>query len=142
MHDNVFGELTYNNGWERILQCSFWNVTKVKIKISAYETEEPNENQRKSYARLCDNIQEISEKSYKKLKGYLQLISEEILPYCGLKQMPENICEIISVNHLIFMESGNFAIMCDTKWDDHGVAVLCTENEMMAGPQDIVWMEE
>ena len=57
-------------------------------------------------------------------------------------QMPDDIRKIVSINHILFMESGDFAVICDAVWDDHGVAVLCTETKMIAGPQDIVWMNE
>ena len=76
------------------------------------------------------------------MKDYLQIISEDIIAYLNMNQFPDDIKEIVKVNHILFMESGNFAIMCDAKWDDHGVAVLCTETEVIAGPQDIVWMNE
>lgn len=56
--------------------------------------------------------------------------------------MPDDIRKIVSINHILFMESGDFAVICDAVWDDHGVAVLCTETKMIAGPQDIVWMNE
>ena len=142
MNDKVFGELVFNNGWEKELKCNFGNQKIVKIRISSYENEEPNNKQREAYVHFVEDTEQISKISYKKLEDYIKIISEDIIAYLELKELPMDINEIVSVNHILFMESGNFAIMCDAKWDDHGVAVLFTEKDVIAGPQDIVWMNE
>lgn len=142
MNDKVFGELTFNNGWERELVCDFWKQTKVKIRVSAYENEEPNEMQKNAFNRFVEDKEDISRLTFEKLEKYLSVIADDIVAYAGLSEMPKDIMEIVSINHILFMESGNFAIICDATWDDHGVAVLCTETEIIAGPQDIVWIYE
>ena len=142
MKDKVFGDLVFNNGWEKELECDFWEQKIIKIRVSAYENEEPNDEQRDAYVRFTEDMKQISRISLKKLEEYLQIISDDILVYLDMSEMPGDIKKIVSINHILFMESGNFAIMCDAKWDDHGVAVLCTETEVIAGPQDIVWMYE
>ncbi len=142
MNDKVFGELVFNNGWEKDLECDFWEQKVVKIRVSAYENEEPNDDQRDSYSRFIEDMKQISRISFKKLEEYLQAIAEDIIAYSDLIEMPEDMKEIVNINHILFMESGNFAVICDAQWDDHGVAVLCTETEVIAGPQDIVWMNE
>ena len=142
MKDKVFGDLVFNNGWEKELECDFWEQKIIKIRVSAYENEEPNDEQREAYVRFTEDMKQISRISLKKLEEYLQLISDDILVYLDMSEMPGDIKKIVCINHILFMESGNFAIMCDAKWDDHGVAVLCTETEVIAGPQDIVWMYE
>lgn len=35
MNDKVFGELVFNNGWEKKLDCDFWGQESVKIRVSA-----------------------------------------------------------------------------------------------------------
>lgn len=142
MKDKVFGDLVFNNGWEKELKCDFWEQKIIKIRVSAYENEEPNDEQRDAYVRFTEDMKQISRISLKKLEEYLQIISDDILVYLDMSEMPGDIKKIVSINHILFMESGNFAVMCDAKWDDHGVAVLCTETEVIAGPQDIVWMYE
>lgn len=142
MQDKVFGEMIYNNGWEKNVVCDFWNLKQVRIVVSAYQNEAPNDNQRDAYNRFIEDCEQISRMSYKKMKEYMAVIKEDILPYCGLKDFPDDICELISINHILFLESGTFAIICDSKWDDHGVTVLCTETKIFAGPQDIIWMYE
>ena len=52
MNDKVFGELVFNNGWEKKLDCDFWGQESVKIRVSAYKDEEPNDNQRDAYSRF------------------------------------------------------------------------------------------
>lgn len=142
MQDNVFGELEYNNGWTKVLSCDFWNQhLDLKIVVSAYENEKPNEEQQNSYKRLIEDMTQISNISYKKIRNYMEIIKDDILPYCDYESIPEDISKIVSISQLLFLESGSFAILCNSEWDDHGVAVLCTETEMIAGPQDIVWME-
>ena len=37
MNDKVFGELVFNNGWEKKLDCDFWGQESVKIRVSAYK---------------------------------------------------------------------------------------------------------
>lgn len=142
MLDSVFGELTYKNGWEKIDVCNFWNTDQLKIVVSAYQNEKPNENQKDAYSRFKSECKHISRKSYIKMKEYMEVIKEDILPYCGMETLPEDICELVSINHILFLESGVFAIICDSKWDNHGVTVLCTKTEMIAGPQDIIWLQE
>lgn len=95
MLDKVFGELNYKNGWERVCQLDFWNKKEIKIVISAYETEEPNAEQRDSFCRLIDDTERIARMSYKKMYDYLSAISEDIVLYCGMKEFPEDIFEII-----------------------------------------------
>ncbi len=142
MKDDVFGELNYHNGWEKELVCEFWNAGSVMIKISAYENEMPNQNQKDAYRWFLNDLNLISRMSRRKMEEYLSAIAEDILPYCKIHSMPDDICSLVTVNHILFMESGNFAVMCDAEWDDHGAAVLCMETKMTAGPQDIVWMYE
>lgn len=142
MNDKVFGELVFNNCWEKKLDCDFWGQESVKIRVSAYKDEEPNDNQRDAYSRFKEDIKQISRMSFKKMEEYLQIISDDIIAYLDFDQMPDDIRKIVSINHILFMESGDFAVICDAVWDDHGVAVLCTETKMIAGPQDIVWMNE
>lgn len=110
--------------------------------VSAYQNEESNDAQRDSYCRLIEDCGQIFRMSYRKMKEYMTVIEEDILPYCNLDTLPQDICELVSVNHILFLESGSFAIICDSKWDSHGVAILCTETDMIAGPQDIIWMNE
>ena len=60
MNDKVFGELVFNNGWEKKLDCDFWGQESVKIRVSAYKDEEPNDNQRDAYSRFKEDIKQIS----------------------------------------------------------------------------------
>ena len=59
MNDKVFGELVFNNGWEKKLDCDFWGQESVKIRVSAYKDEEPNDNQRDAYSRFKEDIKQI-----------------------------------------------------------------------------------
>ena len=36
MNDKVFGELVFNNGWEKKLDCDFWGQESVKIRRNLF----------------------------------------------------------------------------------------------------------
>ncbi|MCH5193410.1 MAG: hypothetical protein J1F11_05560 [Oscillospiraceae bacterium] len=142
MKDKVFGELIYDGGWAKEEMLSLWGKTdNIKIIVSAYEDEKPNEEQQDAYKRLKSDLNEISKLSLKKLKKYMTDIEDDITVYCNISSIPEDVFELVTIDNILFMESGSFAIICDAKWDSHGVAVLCKEFEVEAGPQDIVWLE-
>ena len=97
MNDKVFGNLIFNNGWEKILECEFWNTKSVKIKISAYENEEPNDNQREAYIRFVEDINQISRISLRKMKDYLQKIRQ----WLHMSAVPDlKVCRFNGRKHL------------------------------------------
>lgn len=143
MTDKVFGELTYSGGWCKKETLSLWGKDiEVKIVVSAYENEEPNEAQQDAYSRLKTDLSEISKITLKKLNKYMKDIEEDITLYGSIQDIPESVFDVLTVNEILFMENGIFGIMCGTKWDSHGVAVVCKECEIEVGPQDIIWSEE
>lgn len=143
MDDKIFGKLVYNGGWTKREKIKFWGKENdIKIVISAYENEEPNSAQRDSYVRLKADLDEISNISLKKLKKYMKDIEGDIIAYANVTEIPKNVFDIVDISEILFMENGSFGIMCNAKWDSHGIAVLCKECEVEVGPQDIVWMEE
>lgn len=117
MNDKVFGELVFNNGWEKKLDCDFWGQESVKIRVSAYKDEEPNDNQRDAYSRFKEDIKQISRMSFKKMEEYLQIISDDIIAYLDFDQMPDDIRKIVSIiifclwNRVILQL---FAMLCGT----------------------------
>ena len=142
MIDNIFGELIYCGGWTKIEKINLWNQENdIKLVVSAYENEEPNEAQRDAYKRLKKDLEEISKFTLKKLRNYMNGIQSDILAYANVPVIPDDIFELVSISEIIFIENGSFGIMCKTKWDSHGVAVLCRECEVEVGPQDIVWLD-
>lgn len=141
MTDKVFGELYYQGGWCKNQEIEFWGKKcDIKIVVSAYKDEAPNEEQQKAYSWFLNNLKDISEKSLEKMKEYLKTIREEIILYGNVPSVPEDVFEILSISQILFMETGSVAVLCSACWDDHGTAALCTEREITAGPQDIVWM--
>lgn len=142
MKDKIFGELSYDGGWTKKESLKLWGKeNEIKIVVSAYENEKPNGAQQDAYTRLKTDLDEISKITLNKLKKYMQAIEEDIIAYADLKEIPEDVFKLVSIAEILFMESGSFGIMCKTKWDSHGIAVLCKECEIEVGPQDIVWME-
>ncbi len=143
MKDAVMGELIYDGGWAKTESLTLWGRQQnIKIVVSAYENEKPNEEQKAAYTRLISELDEISEKSLKELKKYMGEIHEDIKVYCGISALPEDIYELISIDNILLLESGSFAVLCKAKWDSHGIAVLCQGEAVEVGPQDIVWMYE
>lgn len=141
MLDNVLGELTYQGGWCKKEAVRFWDKEiEVKIKFSSYENEQVNSAQIVSYKYFKEDLESISKMSLKKLKEYIECIEDDVLLYGELEVIPEDIFELVKITQVLFLEKGAFAILCNAVWDDHGVAVLCTEEEMLVGPQDIVWL--
>lgn len=140
MKDNVLGELVYNGGWCKEEMMQFWNADlEIRIVFSAYENEQVNSSQMASYKYFKEDIESISRLSMKKLQDYIECIEEDILAYGEINVIPEDIFKLVRITQILFLENGAFAILCNAIWDEHGVAVLCTEDEMVAGPQNIVW---
>lgn len=114
----------------------------IKIIVSAYENEKPNISQQNAYQKLMTKSDEISKVTLEKLKEYMQENSYDICAYANVDKIPDDVFELVAVTEILFMESGSFGIMCNAKWDSHGIAILCKENDVEVGPQDIVWLEE
>jgi hypothetical protein len=142
MIDNVFGELIYKGGWSKEDSISFWGKDiNVRVIVSAYETETPNEAQQHSYSYLKENLQLLSEKTLKALKDYMEVIEDDIKAYTNIDKLPSDVNELVEINEIMFTESGSIGILCNTKWDSHGIAVLCKNDEITVGEQDIVWFD-
>ena len=143
MNDKVFGELMYDGGWTKYETIKLWGKElKVRIVVSAYENENPNEAQREAYKNFEKNQEEISRISLSKLYDYIKNIEEDIKAYVGIDALPKDIYKLLSISNILFMENGEFAFMCKAKWDSHGVAILFGNDEVQVGPQDIVWFDE
>lgn len=143
MNDSVFGNLVYDGGWSKRETLNIWGrAVEVKIVVSAYPDEEPNSEQREAYEYLRSDLELISKATLKKLKQYMQAIEKDILAYGQLEALPSDVFELVSIREIMFLESGSFCIICQAKWDNHGVAVLCQEDSIKVGPEDILWLEE
>lgn len=143
MVDKCFGEMHYDGGWVKNDKLSLWGKeVEAKIVVSAYENEMPNAAQQDAYERLMSDTDSISKITLRKLKEYMKIIESDIVVYCEIKEIPEDVFELVSIDNILFTESGSLGIMCKAKWDSHGIAVLCKECEVEVGPQDIVWMDE
>lgn len=143
MNDIIFGEMTYNGGWSKSERLTLWGKEiNVKIVVSAYENEKPNAAQQNAYKRLMTQSAEISKVTLEKLKEYMQENSYDICAYANVDKISDDVFELVAVSEILFMESGSFGVMCNAKWDSHGIAILCKENDVEVGPQDIVWLEE
>ncbi|MBQ8614888.1 MAG: hypothetical protein IJ416_11785 [Ruminiclostridium sp.] len=142
MENKVFGTLNYDGGWCKKEIITFWKKDcEVKINVSAYENEEPNKEQMDSYIKFKNEIDKFSEVTLKKLKEYMSEIEDDIKVYCNIPRISENIFDYVTIKEILFIENGSFGIMCDCKWDSHGIAVLCTKTSVEVGMQDIVWLE-
>ena len=61
MEDKVFGTLTFNVGWTKKCNIVWWNKEiSVDIRVSCYQTEEPNEKQQEAYMAFNTNIKSLS----------------------------------------------------------------------------------
>lgn len=142
MEDIVCGELYYSNGWCKDITINFWNNTwNTKLVISAYEDETPNSEQQDSYSRFFEYMEDISKLSLRKLKEYLLQIKEDIMIRLGIPDFPKDITQLLDIQQILFLESGTFAIICSTTWDEHGIAIICRETEIEVCPEDMVWFE-
>ena len=140
MKDKVFGDLSYDGGWCKNENIFLWGKENIiKIVVSAYEDEIPNSKQQNSYIFLKNNIIGISDVSLLKVKEYMDAIKEDIIEYANVDSIPDDIFDLVSINEILFLDNGSFGIMCNTKWDTHGMAVLINGNSIEVGPQDIVW---
>ncbi len=142
MTDSVFGEMIYKGGWFKEDTLRFWGKKiSVKIVVSAYETETPNREQQQAYLRLKDETNVISEESLSALRAYIMTIQEDIKAYTNITEIPDDVNELVSINEILLTEKGSIGIICNTKWDSHGIAVLCKGEEISVGTPDIVWFD-
>lgn len=133
MEDNIFGTMTFKRGWTKQEKLLFWGEeSDVKIRISCYPGEEPNDNQKKAYESFISNIQEISEDSLVKLAMFVSKDPEAGLP-SNLESAVSELPGHLHIFEILFFKDGSYAIICDCNWTEDGVSVLIKDGRVEVG---------
>lgn len=130
LEDKVFGSLKFDVGWVKYIDLNIkGKIYNVKLRVSAYEDEVPNDLQQSAYINFFKNYGDIINKGESALKDYLEK--------CGLKYA--DVVDKIIFKEILFIENGVVAIVMDAEWDGNGLVIVINGNEVIAGPQDIAW---
>jgi hypothetical protein len=141
LEDYKLDNMTFNRGWVKKESLVFWGKTiSFEIIMSARVNEKINDKQRESYTWFKNNIENISLESKEKVKEYIIGTKDEILPYLGVKDLPENTSDIVHPKSVLFLKNGIWGILCDCDWDEeNGIVIFFNENkEMIISPEDIL----
>lgn len=136
MEDKIFGAMTFKRGWTKQEKLLFWGAERdLKIRISCYPGEEPNDNQKKAYESFVNNIQDVSEVSLVKLAMFLSKDSESGLS-ANLENAVSELPKILKIFEILFFKDGSYAIICDCDWSEDGVSALVMDGNMKVGYSD------
>ena len=131
INDKIFGEMEYKFGWFKKEILNLWgNKYEIIIKVIAYNENEINEEQRNSYLKLKNNINEISDKSLDFLKDYIVKNYKE-------KIERKEIFKLVFPKMILFKQNGDFGILCDTLLDEENGFVIIISPKYEIGIQDI-----
>lgn len=136
MEDKIFGAMTFKRGWTKQEKFLFWGAERdLKIRISCYPGEEPNDNQKKAYESFVNNIQDVSEVSLVKLSMFVSKDPDAGLP-SSLESAVSELPKLIKIFEILFFKDGSYAIICDCDWSEDGVSVLVKDGNMKVGYSD------
>ncbi|WP_426709740.1 DUF6985 domain-containing protein [Cetobacterium sp. SF1] len=117
--NSIVGDLTYDYGWRKKEEITFWNRREeVEINFIAYGEEKVNSTQEEEYTWLKNNLLEVEKNSLEEIKEY---ISEEY----KLNYSEEKIMEEIRITEIIF-ERDEESIGLVFQWDydlENGIGV-------------------
>lgn len=126
INDDIFGKMNFDVGWIKYEKLCIWGkLLNVKIRVSAYENEMPNDLQKSSYKRLMGDFDILMSKAKKELNKYLNAVNKDL--------------ETVGISEILFIENGVTALLCNVSWDNHGVCVIFENDNITAGVQDLVW---
>ena len=126
MEDKVFGTLTFNVGWTKKCNIVWWNKEiSVDIRVSCYQTEEPNEKQEEAYMAFNTNIKSLSIQTEPIVMNYVK----------GQNGCIENpIWNYITINEVLFFQNGNYAIICSPiNSPEEDIVILISGSEIKIG---------
>lgn len=124
MEDAVFGLLTFNVGWIKEEKIHLWDKDwKLKIRTSSKKGELPSEIQQKAYLTFKSELELFSQQTLPLVKEYISSYSDEIGQLIGIARVGDPL-SVITPEEVLFFQNGKFALLCDTKWSEAGMAVL------------------
>lgn len=141
LENEFLGTLSYKGGWCKTEDMLILEKqVKIDVVFSAYENEDLNMSQVKSYLWLEQNQEKVSHESTELMKKYLEVQGEEITAILDIKAMPEDINTILQPKTILIQEDGRIGILLKAAWDSHGAAILIEQNRNIeVGPEDIIW---
>lgn len=136
MEDKVFGALTFKRGWVKQEKLQFWGAERnLKIRVSAYPDDKPNEAQEKVYESFITNLKEVSDESLVRLAMFAARDPESGLS-TNLEKAVNELLDHVQIQEILLFKDGSYAIECDADWTEDGVSVLVKDGKMEAGYSD------
>jgi hypothetical protein len=121
MHNDVFGEVTFNYGWKTDTEITLWGETyKIMVDAAAYfEDEEITVEQETAYTTINDQ------------KPEKQSVIESLLSrYFNNNLNEEQFRERLKPTALVIEQEGKCAVLFDDEEDpDNGLAVIISPDE-------------
>jgi len=109
MHDKVFGEVSFNTGWNKNENISIWGKPNsiLVTAVAYYEKENITEAQQLAYSSFSLNKSILEKKIEQLLSNYMDEPEKHLKP-----------------RFLVFEKDGKYALLLDDDTDmDNGVAV-------------------
>ena len=136
MKESIFGAMSFNHGWTKKEVLNFWGTpTELKIRVSCYPGENPNEAQTDAYESFKTGLAKVSEESLVKLSMFLSRDPESGLS-SNLEKTVNEMKGVVHPFEVLFFKDGSCAIECYTDWSEDGVSVLVKYDKMQVGYSD------
>lgn len=143
LYNNILGNLTFHIGWIKYETLTLWEGQdyNLRIRISCKKDELPTQVQEKAYQEFKRNLKLLCDSTIVQIYDFV----------LNKKELIQSQCEDVSVNNpfsiifpkeVLFFQSGAYAIICDTKWSEQGVAVLVKGPNIIVDESYILEFEE
>lgn len=136
INDEVFGQMTYDYQWERVVEESLWGRSyelSLSVESETDDDDAVSPVQRKAYKDFSDQHAALEPEILKMLVHYCQ---DEL----GVSDCTED--EFLSHNtpkSIFFPLSGEWVIMFDSDYDEEeGLAAVVRDGQIEVGSQDII----
>lgn len=145
VNDEVFGEMVYDNSWQKSVKMDLYGVKGrwIDVVASADSGEEINETQRKSYLTYLEKEEDyLDEIPHAMITYYLENYEDieewNDIPVKYNKQniTMDSVMELLNFKQLYFDEEGRYGWLCDCLWDSSGLAIILSGDEIEVTVQD------
>lgn len=143
--DSVFGEMTYNNSWEREEEEIFFSkIRKYKIVAKAYPGQQILDIQRDAYKKYKSKEDEYFEKIPDALLEYYKKEYDSIKEMVNIPERldkdhinKESIVKLVILTTLYFNRNGKYGWLCDCGWDrENGICIILSGEKIEVNVQD------
>lgn len=143
LYNHILGNLTFHIGWIKYEKLTLWEGQDytLRIRISCKKDERPTRVQENAYQEFKRNLKPLCDSTIGQIHDFVH----------NKKGLIKSQCEDVSVNNpfsiiipkeVLFFQNGAYAIICDTKWSEQGVAILVKGSNIIVDESYILEFEE